>query len=190
MSHGHVRLHRQSREFRRPQSGFTAIEMMAAAAILAIVTSLALPSFADLVKRYRVRRAVEDFTAMLHLARVEGIQRGGGIVLARAAAADCAASGPEWSCGWRLFADADGDKAWRSGEEVIQHAAAPAGVRVTTAQGAAIRFDRWGQAGGLGVLSFHFQSSAPAAGAVAQAQVCVSGGGRIRVLQGVSSCAG
>jgi len=55
--------------------GFTAIELVVAMAIAAILVAMAGPSFVDLISAQRVKTATFDFFAALALARSEAIKR-------------------------------------------------------------------------------------------------------------------
>ena len=80
-----------------------------------------------MVSRYRVRTAVGDFTATIYFARSEAIQRGGGVVLRKATQAGCLA--PEannWSCGWLVFADLNGNGTYDPNvDQLLQSTPAP-----------------------------------------------------------------
>lgn len=93
------------------QRGFSMVEIIVVVGIVAILTSLALPSFQPLVERWRNRTAVEELKSSLYLARSEAIKRGGNVVLARnATLGTCTSTGnDDWKCGWTLYHDANRD---------------------------------------------------------------------------------
>jgi prepilin-type N-terminal cleavage/methylation domain-containing protein len=64
------------------QIGFTLIEMMVTISILAIIVSLAAPSFNEMIKRQRLSGAAEGMYTDLQLARSEAIKRNTTIGLA------------------------------------------------------------------------------------------------------------
>jgi len=181
MLHRYASIAVQRREEHGPQRGFTAIELMVVVAILAVLTALALPSFTDMVRRYRVRRAVEDLVATIYLARVEGIKRGGNVTLRKSTATGCttSAGNPDWSCGWELFVDANGDGARNAGDTLLQTSPVPKGVNVTlSVQKASLSFNRWGEANNLGAFGVTLRATDPPGDTATY--ICVSGGGRIR----------
>ena len=61
--------------------GFTAIELMVVVAILAVLTTLAAPSFHLIIERWRVRQTVEGLQSTLQYARSEAVRRGGGVFI-------------------------------------------------------------------------------------------------------------
>lgn len=66
---------------------------MVVIAIVAILATLAAPSFNPLIERWRVRSASEDLTSTLYFARSEAIKRGGGVTID--------ATGG-WNLGWKV----------------------------------------------------------------------------------------
>ncbi|MDR1887811.1 MAG: GspH/FimT family pseudopilin [Zoogloeaceae bacterium] len=60
----------------RYSRGFTLIELMVAVALVAILLSLAVPSFRDTILKNRVSAATSDLVAALDMARSEAIKRG------------------------------------------------------------------------------------------------------------------
>lgn len=62
------------RRFRSAQ-GFTLIELMVTIAVLAILVTLAAPSFNSLIDKYRVKRAADTISAFLINAKSEAIKR-------------------------------------------------------------------------------------------------------------------
>jgi len=57
------------------QQGFTLIEMMIVIAIIAIVMSLAVPSFNEFFEKNRLKRAAEETYGLVTKARAEGVIR-------------------------------------------------------------------------------------------------------------------
>jgi type IV fimbrial biogenesis protein FimT len=172
--------------------GLTLVELMAALVILAVLASLALPGFAGVIERYRVRRASEDMTAALYAARSEAIRRGGRVTLAKTNPPGCAAAqNNDWSCGWVVFADANNNGVLDAGETRIQVSPPTPGVAVTASlpnPANRTRLDRWGRFNdNIGALSFGFAPAGAAQVTAATQRVCVNGT-RIRTVPGVAAC--
>ena len=90
---------------RRP-AGFTLIELMVALAVAAVLTVVAVPSFADLLRSNRVSGTSNNLLTGINLARSEAIKsnRGGGIC-ASTNGSSCSASAADWVSGWIVWAD-------------------------------------------------------------------------------------
>ncbi len=170
------------------EEGFTAIELMVVVAIVAILCALAMPSFQNVIDRYRVRRATEDMTASIYFARSEAIKRGGGgVTLAKASVTGCTApTNDNWSCGWVIFVDANGNAGLDDGEVVLQSSPVPRGAEVTISTGAtggspALPLTAWGEFNGAGQLGISFKSVANPTNTDLQRKLCIASGGRLRV---------
>jgi len=87
--------------------GFTLVELMITVVVLAIVVTLAAPSFSDLINRNRLIAAANEVVGVMQTARMEAVRRNTRVVLCPSSdGASC--SGANWQ---RLiaFSDADGD---------------------------------------------------------------------------------
>lgn len=93
----------------RPQRGVTLIELMITVAIVAILASLAAPSFRDSIVRNRLSSTITDVMTAINFARSESIKRGRTVTLCRSSnGTGCAADGG-WEIGWIAFLDNDAD---------------------------------------------------------------------------------
>lgn len=84
----------------RSMTGFTVIELIITVVVLAILIALATPSFRELSLNNRTTSATNNLLADLALARNEAVKT--------ARTAYVSARG-EWSEGWAVWVDADGD---------------------------------------------------------------------------------
>jgi type IV fimbrial biogenesis protein FimT len=84
--------------------GLTLIELMVSLAVMAIVVSLAAPSFASLLASSRMSSRTNEFIGGLNLARAEAVRRAQAVSL-RANDAD------NFLLGWKVFPDVDADGA-------------------------------------------------------------------------------
>lgn len=110
-------------------AGFTLIELMTAVAILAIVTTIAVPGLATFVARQRLQAVSSELTAALALARSEAIQRGLPVLVIPA---DGSLTVNPYSLGWQLVIDANASGAVESSDTVLRrYAALPERLRLT-----------------------------------------------------------
>jgi len=109
----------------RRATGVTLTELMVALAILAVLLAAAAPDFRATLRQLQVAAAADDFHAALLLARTEAIRRGARVDVVPSRDAD-------WSSGWIVLVDADGDGSVGPGDDVIlRHDEVPAGIRIT-----------------------------------------------------------
>ncbi|MDR0225630.1 MAG: GspH/FimT family pseudopilin [Burkholderiaceae bacterium] len=172
--------------------GFSALELIVVLAVLASLATFALPGFSLLLERWRVRQTAQSLQWSLLHARTEALKRGSMFIERlphNAHGCRQAAAQRDWSCGWVVFADANGDRRWNAGEET-QRTDTPPGVSVVRSSGGAvIRLDQWGMMDGLNAQGFRIAAPDAAGPARTVQAVCVASGGRIRTTDlGKSSC--
>ena len=170
--------------------GFTLIEVIVVVSILAVLAALAAPSFTPIIERWRVRQVVENMTSTMYFARSEAIKRGGNIGIQRNAnnTDGCTLTNDpqDWSCGWFVFVDSNGNGAWVSGEEKLQVIAPPTMINVMHKSGNEnIKVNRWGKMDGLNAKGFIFSPQPAGISSPATRGICVASGGRIRVIEDV-----
>jgi type IV fimbrial biogenesis protein FimT len=85
------------------QRGFTLVELMIGLAIAAIVLSLGVPNFVDLIRNNRMTSQINELVAALNLARSEAIKRGQSINITSAS------GGSNWKSGWTVEVTAGGE---------------------------------------------------------------------------------
>lgn len=73
--------------------GFTLMEMLVTLAVVAIVASLAVPSFQNMIATQRVRSAANDLVASLNFARSEAVKRNRVVTITPAGS---------WAGGWTV----------------------------------------------------------------------------------------
>jgi type IV fimbrial biogenesis protein FimT len=89
-------------------AGFTLIETIIAVAIMAILVTVAAPSFTQWIASIRVTGQANDLFSDLLLARSEAVKRDVQVAIcASTNGTDC--DGADWSAGWVVIVDADGD---------------------------------------------------------------------------------
>jgi len=109
-----------------PCRGFTLLELMVTMVIAAILMMVAVPGFLSYQRSSAVYAATSSFSAALNAARAEAIKRAKPTFV-------MPTSGSDWSLGWMVFVDLDGDDAYdktKGDVLVLTQAAVPSGVSV------------------------------------------------------------
>lgn len=175
---------------RQRMAGFTAIELLVVLAIVAILTTVAVPGFQGLIDNYRVRRAVEDLTATIYFARTEAIKHGGEVLLRKTTPAGCTGSSQiaQWECGWMVFVDLNNNNLLDDNETVLHASPVATGANVRfTSHHAVMPIDRWGQFNGTGAFGFIVTSSRSNSSTHPVA-LCMTSGGRLATKARKASC--
>ncbi|MEA5124596.1 GspH/FimT family pseudopilin [Xanthomonas floridensis] len=128
--------------FRR-SAGFTLVELMIAIVVLAILLTIAFPSFRGVIRSNRVASSTNETIGLLSLARSEAIRnrRGGGVC----GSASGAACDNNWGAGMLAWADTDGDGAFKNGDTVLRFVSIDRSLASSGPSGAAIAFDGRGR---------------------------------------------
>jgi type IV fimbrial biogenesis protein FimT len=109
----------------RRVKGFTLIELMVVIAMIAIIASLAAPSFQTGIAKQKVSVAASDLMASLMQARNEAITNNQQTIVQPLETTD-------WSRGWRVYVDTDKDKSYTEGTDLLVTTVAPAAANVVT----------------------------------------------------------
>ena len=104
--------------------GFTLIELMIAVALAAIIITMAAPSFNSAMKKNKIVAETNELIADINFARSEAVKRSMPVVLCRSASPSnaspsCSGSASNWSSGWLVFADTDGDNSYAPADDVL-----------------------------------------------------------------------
>ena len=97
--------------------GFTLIELMVVLAIAAIIATLAAPSFQRIITQQKISTAASDLLVSAMQARSEAIKNNRAVLVQPLVSTD-------WSRGWQIYIDTDGDRTFSSGDTLITKAPA------------------------------------------------------------------
>jgi type IV fimbrial biogenesis protein FimT len=113
------------REGPRRGAGFALPELCTVLAVAAILLAIAAPDLRDLVRTQQIKAAAGDLFGAIDLARAQALARGRHVKLAPLDPA-----GADWTHGWRVFEDRDGDGRPGTGELILEHGPLAPGIAV------------------------------------------------------------
>ena len=103
-------------------SGFTLMELLIAIAVLAILTTLAVPAFTQFIQNNKLSAQANEMVAAMQYARSEALRRGERVRVCSSSGG--AACDGNWSQGWIAMADPNGDaevlRVWQSPDANLQ----------------------------------------------------------------------
>ncbi|MFC3685610.1 GspH/FimT family pseudopilin [Hydrogenophaga luteola] len=115
------------------QHGFTLVELVVTIALVAIVSTLAFPTFSETLRQWRRDSATRALSSSLQLARTEAIKSSRRLVVCSSSDGETCADSSDWKDGWIVFVD-DGatDLAYDDGERIISVSEAQGGIASLT----------------------------------------------------------
>ena len=176
------------------QRGFTLIEAMVSVAIIAVLAAMAAPAFQTMTERMAVSTVTDEMVASVNLTRNTAIGNNGNVVIRKLTEAETGLAGicsttQNWSCGWQVFLDPNGNATLDAGEQIVQTFAIANNVVVMrSVNGANMTANRWGQLAGINAVGYTLSPKGTGVGSPATTTICVNSGGRVRVLQGAVAC--
>lgn len=102
--------------------GISLVELLVCLALLAILMSMAAPSFSDLLARQRTQTAAHSLRSALNLARETAVMTGQAVSIA--------AIDGDWSAGWRIFHDRNNDGQRQDDEPALANQQSLEGVAI------------------------------------------------------------
>ncbi|MDE2430234.1 MAG: GspH/FimT family pseudopilin [Burkholderiales bacterium] len=182
------------------QRAFTLIELLAVISIIAIVTSIAIPSFQSFIFTNRISTTTSALHGALLLTRSEAIKRGAPVTICRSENADslnptCSASNSNavsntgWGSGWIIFVDLNRNGVYEPGNNPAETLIRVQGQLIrTTADGSIIpvpqrKYITYGATGQTFGNFMRFAINRPNADSNVDHDrfICISSGGRARV---------
>lgn len=111
----------------RKDAGFTLIEAMTVLAITAIIAAIGFPAFSSVLQRQRVSTTMSLLSSDMAMARSSAVMRHAQVVVCpRDTDSRCTAA-LDWSRGWLVFADPDGNRQPDADSDILRATDSPAG---------------------------------------------------------------
>ena len=104
----------------RRNAGFTLIELVTTMSVAAILAGIAAPSFAGFVERQRASAAITSLMTHMSLARLSAITRNRRAVLCPSRNGESCETSTDWSAGWMLFLDDDGNRKVDAADDILR----------------------------------------------------------------------
>lgn len=105
--------------------GFSLVELMVTLAVVAILLAVGVPGFAEMIRNNKLRTTTNNFFSSINLTRAEAIRRGERVDMVPVDEKG------DWSKGWVVFIDKNGNQKPDDGEPVIfSHGPAPSGISI------------------------------------------------------------
>jgi type IV fimbrial biogenesis protein FimT len=110
----------------RKAAGASLVELAVVVAVASVLMAVAAPDLQGLLAAQQLRTASGDLLGAISEARAQAIARNARVKLAPRDPA-----GADWTRGWTVFIDRDGDRQASVGDEILQvHGPVPEGVRI------------------------------------------------------------
>lgn len=139
----------------RTEAGITLIELMAALAIAAIVVAIGFPSFSQALQRQRVSTTMHHLRADMAMARSSAVMRRSQVIVCPLDGFGGCATDRDWSRGWMVFGDADGDGMPDDEHGILRITEAPGGGALALAGSRTLlRYQSDGRAAGANLTVY------------------------------------
>lgn len=115
----------------RKDAGFTLVEALTTLAVAALTLTVALPTFNGVLQRNRTTAVLHQLSADMAMARTSAIVQRRQVVVCPKAGDQRCSDHADWSHGWLVFTDADGNRQPDAAADVLRITDGPAGGRMS-----------------------------------------------------------
>lgn len=166
---------------RNKTKGFTLIELLVTLAVAAIIATIAVPGFSELMRSNRAVTDVNKLVTALNYTRSEAVRRGERVTLCPSSDGSSCAAGTDWVDGWIAFSDPDASGAPAADGSDLLRVWNGLAIGATLTGPASIGFQ------GLGTATASSQFTYAIDGQLGRL-ACVNAVGRTQVRKGAGSC--
>lgn len=103
-----------------PSKGITLVEVIISLTIIAILSTIAVPSIQNILLNSRLSSNSMELSNAIFLARSEAIKRSRSVAVCESANGTSCTGSHNWKNGWLVWVDTNGDEILAVGEEVVQ----------------------------------------------------------------------
>ena len=153
---------------------------MVVIAIAAILATLALPSFNQMIKRWQMNQGISALTDTIYFARSEAVKWGGNIEISKLpnSAACSTGDAAEWSCGWQVKLNPVPSGAVGVPVDGVLKRVQANEKNDIYAPSSVLTLNRWGNPSAG--YNIHIQHKRAGADLTLDQYLCLSSGGRLR----------
>jgi type IV fimbrial biogenesis protein FimT len=154
-----------SRSYRRASRGITLMEMVTVMGIVAILMSMAIPSYRFVTNSNRIAAEINGLLGDMQYARSEAIKEGQTVTVCESSNGTSCGSATTWHQGWVVYADLNNDGTLDAGDPILRVQSTFLGTDTLSANNTiwAVSFNRegfasangGGLANGAGLLTLH-----------------------------------
>ena len=167
-------------------SGFTLMELLITLVIVAVVTSIGVPAFSDIIKSNRLTTQINTLVGHLAYARSEAVTRSQQVILCASSNMTSCIGG--WADGWILFVDADNSSGFDIGEEILRvQQPLEGGSTLTSSIGTSFIYDSRGFSSITNIPMNGTFSLCDSRGVASMKSITISNTGRVR-QGGAAAC--
>ncbi|MEM7083578.1 MAG: GspH/FimT family pseudopilin [Pseudomonadota bacterium] len=106
------------------QRGLTLLELLVTISVAGVLIGFGVPSFINQYKNGQLTSAVNLLVTAMHISRSEASKRGTPVIMCTSNnamnAGNESCTGGDWTDGWIVFADNDGDGTYGTGDQIVQ----------------------------------------------------------------------
>ncbi len=170
------------------QHGFTLIELLVTLSVASILLTVAVPSYQTFIQDSRLITQSNSLHSALMLAKSEAVKRSGSATICSSTDGATCNGGGNWSNGWIVFADNDGDGIVDAGEQIIQVGMALVGGNTLSSGGGANAQRVTFAASGFAIGFNKTFSLCDSRGAAMSKRLILNNQGRLRTETGGGAC--